>query len=456
MQPVTEQSAARGNPFLTGLAVLTCLALAAASSAAAGTETSAETHRVSVRDDEGQANSSSLDPAVSADGRVVAFVSRASNLVAQDSNGFIDDVFVRDRATGTTELVSVSSEGLQGNDRSGGTNSTVAISADGRYVVFVSLASNLVPGDTNGLGDVFVRDRQAGTTERVSVSTDGAAANDTSFFGNTVSISADGRYVAFNSPASNLVAADTNRRGDVFLRDRLTGTTRRVSISSSGTQGNRASNSAAVSANGQFVAFDSRSSNLVRRDTNRASDVFVRDLRRRTTHRISLTSSERQGQGGANSPAISAEGRYIVFETVDNLVRRDDNEFGDVYLRDRTRGSTQWISTPQGLASFGGPFRPLSASNAAVSANGRHVAFVWGLDRDDNRHNGSRSAVFRRDRAAGTTALASVTTRGVLNSGYVGGVAISADGQHVLFDSSEAQFVPGDTNGTFDVFARSG
>lgn len=447
--------AVRGSRFLTGLAVLTCLAPAAASSAAAGTETSAETQRVSVRDDEGQANSSSLDPAVSADGRVVAFVSRASNLVAQDSNGFIEDVFVRDRATGTTELVSVSSEGLQGNDRSGGTNSTVAISADGRYVVFVSLASNLVPGDINGLGDVFVRDRQAGTTERVSVSTDGAGANDTSFFDNTVSISADGRYVAFSSPASNLVAADTNRRRDVFLRDRLTGTTRRVSISNSGAQGNRASNSAAISSNGQFVAFDSRSSNLVRRDTNRVSDVFVRDLRRRTTRRISLTSSERQGEGGATSPAISAEGRYVVFETVANLVRRDGNELGDVYLRDSTRGSTHWISTPQGVMSFGGSYRPLSASHAAISANGRHVAFEWGLDRDDNPRNGHRSTVFRRDRATGTTWLVSATTRGVANSGFAGDTAISADGQHVLFASSEAQFVPGDTNGSSDVFTRS-
>ena len=453
---MTEQSAARGSRLFTGLAVLTCLALAAASSAAAGAETSAQTHRVSVRDDEGQANSSSLDPAVSADGRVVAFVSRASDLVAQDSNGFIDDVFVRDRATGTTELVSVSSEGLQGNDRSGGTNSTVAISADGRYVVFVSLASNLVPGDTNGLGDVFVRDRQAGTTERVSVGTDGAEANDTSFFDNTVSISADGRYVAFNSRASNLVGADTNKRADVFVRDRLTGTTRRVPISNSGAQGHHASNSAAISANGQFVAFGSRSSNLVRRDTNRVSDIFVRDLRRRTTHRISLTSSERQGRSEATSPAISADGRYVVFETVDNLVRLDDNELGDVYLRDRTRRSTHWISTREGVTSFGGPFRPLSASNAAVSANGRHVAFTWGLDRDDKSNNGSRSSVFRRDRATRTTWLVSVTTRGVANSGFAGGVAISADGQHVLFYSTEAQFVRGDTNWASDVFARSG
>ncbi len=192
------------------------------------------------------------------------------NLVAGDTNNE-NDVFVRDRQTGTTSRVSVSSSGVQANALSGG----AAISADGRYVAFRSYASNLVAGDTNIDPDVFLRDRQTGTTSRASVSNSGVQANSGS---DSAAISPDGRYVAFRSYASNLVAGDTNIDPDVFLRDRQTGTTSRVSVSSSGTQANGGSYGAAISADDRYVAFASEASNLVAGDTNNTYDVFVHEL----------------------------------------------------------------------------------------------------------------------------------------------------------------------------------
>ncbi|MGZ4664922.1 MAG: TolB family protein, partial [Frankiaceae bacterium] len=177
--------------------------------------------------------------------------------------------------------VSVSNTGAQGKGysagavtQSDGRYAGAVVSANGRYVAFISGAANLVPGDTNTESDVFVRDRRAGTTTRVSVSNTGAQANGYSY---EVAVSANGRYVAFDSNATNLVPGDTNDAQDVFVRDRRAGTTTRVSVSNSGAQGNGGSGDPAVSANGRYVAFNSFATNLVPGDTNDARDVFVRD-----------------------------------------------------------------------------------------------------------------------------------------------------------------------------------
>jgi Tol biopolymer transport system component len=215
---------------------------------------------------------------LSADGRFVVFQSDASNLVRGDTNR-TNDVFVRDRRAGTTELVSISSAGVQGND----TSAEPTISADGRFIAFSSRATNLVPGAADGArlsreppgnrNNVFIRDRLKGTTRRISVSPAGAPGNDNSA---TPAISADGRFVAFLSDASNLVPGDTNGVKDVFVRDRRTGTTRRVSVSSAGAQSKDSSDHPALSADGRLVAFQSGASNLVPGDTNGTSDVFIR------------------------------------------------------------------------------------------------------------------------------------------------------------------------------------
>ena len=189
---------------------------------------------------------------------------------------------MRDRVAGTTELVSMSSSNAQTNDFV----YLDAISADGRFVAFVSAATNLAANDTNHTFDVFVRDRKEDTTERVSVSSSGAQANGESAF---AAISgADGRFVAFCSYASNLVSGDTNRKGDVFIRDRIKDTTTRVSVGSRGTEANGLSQGSSISAGGRFVAFDSGASTLVASDNNRKSDVFVRDRVKGTTTLVSV------------------------------------------------------------------------------------------------------------------------------------------------------------------------
>jgi Tol biopolymer transport system component len=203
---------------------------------------------------------------------------------------------------GTTERVSVDSAGNQGNDHSW----AAAISAEGRYVAFLSYASNLVPGDSNGVGDVFVHDRQTGITERVSVDSAGNQGNDHSGY---PSLSADGRYVAFQSSASNLVPGDNNGHCDIFVHDRQTGATERVSVDSAGNEGDYESYDPAISADGRYVAFQSGALNLVPGDTNVEMDIFVHDRQTGITERVRVDSAGNEGNGESQPPAISADGR---------------------------------------------------------------------------------------------------------------------------------------------------
>jgi PKD repeat protein len=200
----------------------------------------------------------------------VVFLSDATNLVEGDTNG-MSDIFVHDRLSGETRRVSVASDGTESNLGS----YDPLISADGRFVLFTSDASNLVSGDTNGVSDAFVHDSQSGETQRVSVASDGRQGNSRSYY--HPSISADGRFVAFTSAATNLVYGDTNLSHDVFVHDLQTGETRLVSLAAGGTQGNNHSVDPFISADGRLVAFHSAASNLVYSDTNGVADVFVQD-----------------------------------------------------------------------------------------------------------------------------------------------------------------------------------
>ena len=302
-----------------------------------------QTDRVSVASDGTQANGKSVAPSLSADGRYIAFASAANNLVANDTavcSVFpCYDVFVHDRQTGQTTRVSVSSIGEQANNTAG----SPSISADGRYIVFDSWASNLVSGDTQecivgsirNCSDIFVRDRQTGQTTRVSIASDGTQGNDLS---NNASISSDGRYVVFSSFANNLVPNDTNGQSyvDVFVHDRQANQTTRVSISSAGVQANAYSNNASITADGRYVVFTSAASNLVDGDTNNARDVFVHDRQTSETTRITVNSSGLQGNGNAVWSSISTDGRYVAFDSsATNLVSGDTNGFSDVFLLDR-------------------------------------------------------------------------------------------------------------------------
>jgi Tol biopolymer transport system component len=248
----------------------------------------------------------------------VAFESASDNLVAGDTNGE-KDIFVHDLLSGETERVSLTSDGKQANVGS----VTPAISADGRWVAFLTDASNLVEEDTNKAGDIFVHDRQSGETWRVSVASDGTEGNGRSY---EPHISADGRFVVFTSDASNLVSGDTNRVSDVFIHDLQSGETRRVSLASDSRQGNSRSYDPSISADGRFVVFTSAATNLVYGDANLSHDVFVHDLQTGQTRRASLSLDGLQGDNHSIEASISAEGRFVAFASAaSNLVYSDTN-----------------------------------------------------------------------------------------------------------------------------------
>jgi Tol biopolymer transport system component len=379
---------------------------------------------------------------MSADGRFVAFLSFASNLVPADTNGS-DDIFVRDGTTHTTTRVSVSSTGAQGSNAS----AQPSISADGRFVAFRSFASNLVPGDTNGVLDLFVRDRTTHTTTRISVSSTGAQGNGNSF---DPSMSADGRFVAFDSDASNLVLNDTNFADDVFVRDRTTHTTRRVSVSSTGAQGNDGSSDPSISADGRFVAFRSSASNLVPGDTNGVLDLFVRDRTTHTTTRISVSSTGAQGNENSYDPSISGDGRFVAFFSfASNLMPADTNGVPDIFVRDRTTHATTRVS----LSSSGAQGDDLSLE-PSISADGRFVAFDSSASNLVPGDTNGVQDVFVRDRVTHTTTRVSASSSGAQGDDSSFVPSISADGRFVAFDSSASNLVAGDTNAQPDMFVR--
>ena len=335
-----------------------------------------------------EANAYSTSGRVSSDGRYVAFSSLASNLVPGDTNGAAD-VFVRDVIAGTTTRASVDASGAQAP--SGATYPSM--SSDGRYVAFESF-DPLVPGDTNGMADIFVRDLVAGTTVRASVSSTGAQADVHSVW---TSISADGRMVGFDSYATNLVPGDTNGLEDCFVRDLQTGTTTRVSVSTGGAEANDQSFGSTVSPDGRYVVFCSFATNLVPGDTNGMCDVFVRDLQTGTTTRESVGAGGVEAIHQSFYPSISRGGRYVTFASdAWNLVAGDTNGLRDVFLRDRLIGQTFRVSVSTAGAQSDGSS---CISNApTVSPDGRLVAFesfATNLVLDDANGQGD---VFLRDR----------------------------------------------------------
>jgi hypothetical protein len=420
-----------------GAVCLVSLGLAASPQARA-----ASTDRVSVASDGTQGNGDSEhNNTVSPDGRFAGFDSLASNLVAGDTNG-VSDSFVRDR-TGTTQRVSVSDSGQQGNSDS----FSPWLSDDGRFAAFRSQASNLVPGDTNGALDVFVYDRQNATIERVSVDSSEAQGNGAA---GGLSISADGRYVAFLSYASNLVSGDTNGAVDVFVRDRQTGTTERVSVASNGAQGNGDGDYPQISADGRYVAFRSDASNLVPGDTNGVADIFVHDLQTGTTERVSLSGAGAQGNGQSWGPTISGDGHFVAFRSAaSNLVPGDTNGVSDVFLHDTQTGTTDRISVAtNGTQGNGDSYGP------SISADGGFVAYRSASSNLVAGDSNGKDDIFRYDRQARTTELVSVGSSGGQSNGHSYGPAINADGRYVDFWSTASNLVAGDTNGFHDVFLR--
>ena len=391
---------------------------------------------------EGDADSSL--PSISADGRYVAFESYAENLVAGDTNNTWD-IFVHDRDTGATTMVSVDSGGQQSNDES----IECSISADGRYVAFQSYGTNLVAGDNNSMVDIFVHDRLLGETTTVSVDSSGAQGNNDSY---RTSISADGRYVAFESYATNLVVGDNNGTHDIFVHDRQTGQTTRVSVSSSGIEGNGESDAPArISADGRFVAFQSYATNLIAGDTNGASDIFVHDRLSGKTTRVSVDFDGLQANGYSSSPCISADGRFVAFESrADNLVAGDNNGSSDIFVHDRQVGETTRVSLATGnTEAVGG-----DSSSPSISAGGRYVAFQSAATNLVAGDNNGFSDIFVHDRQTGETTRVSVDSAGVQGNSDSYSPSVSADGRYVAFQSDATNLVASDNNGLSDIFVH--
>lgn len=382
----------------------------------------------------------SADPSVSADGRYVVFASESNTLAPNDFN-ITFDIFLRDRWFGTTERLSLDSNGVGGD----GASVFPSISPDARFIAFTSQATNLVAADTNHVGDVFVRDRLLGITERVSVSTAGSQGNGIS---ERPSISADGRYVAFQSAATNLVAGDTNSATDIFVRDRLMGTTTRASVSHTGAQAAGVSSFPVISADGKFVVFMSFASNLVAGDTNFSSDIFLRDMAAGSTERVSLTHTGQQIAGGSLIPAITPDARWIGFQSsAANIVPGDTNQVSDVFVHDRVTLNTIRVSI-----SSTGVEGNLASSEINFSAGGKIVSFSSLADNlVDSDLNGS-SDVFTRNLDTNITERVSTNTGGVEGDDSSYDPFLSPDAQFIVYESSASNFVAGDTNLKTDIF----
>ncbi|MCC6409201.1 MAG: hypothetical protein IT453_18730 [Planctomycetes bacterium] len=360
----------------------------------------------------------------------------------QDTDS-IYDVYVRDRVNGIVELISVSSSGVKGQAFS----SAGDISPDGRFVTFTSDATNLISNDTNNSPDSFVRDRLGGQTWRVSVGDNGQQGNQGGVGG---SISADGRFVAFWSSSTNLGPPDANGANDTFVFDRLAGKSECVSVTPLGSTGNGGSGSTVMSSDGNYVAFGSTASDLVAGDSNGTGDAFVYERATKKLSIVSLTSTGAAGNGSAGPWAISADGRYVVFEsTGSNFVPGDTNNQPDLFLRDRTLSTTTRISV-----SSAGMQADSESHNGRISANGRFIAFE---SYAGNLVPGPKGwKIFVHDAWLHTTTLVSQSTTGVYPNNQCLRPSISPDGTCVAFDSDANNLIQGgDTNSfTTDVMVR--
>lgn len=394
------------------------------------------------------ANSFSTAPSISANGRYVAFYSGASNLVPNDNNNR-KDVFVRDLKDGTTVRISVSTSGEEGNSDS----IRPSISGDGRYVVFESKADNLVPSDTNEIGDIFIHDMHSGITKRISEPIEGIeGANYYDSF--RARISSNGRFVTFSSYTNNLVLNDaTQDVADIFLHDLQMGITTLISVTSEGIQKGYNSIESSISGDGRYIAFSSQAA-LVPGVPDGYLNYYVHDAQQKKTILVDapLYGEIEYETGYFSGSEISSNGRYVVFSSrATNLCPNDKNgKKMDTFVRDLDDGTITLVSvSTDGEQGNGGSLY------GSISGDGRYV--VFGSDASnlvDDDTNGYMD-IFMRDLEKGTTVRVNVSDDGEETSYYnSGSPAISVDGRYVVFASSANNLVPGDTNGEEDVFVK--
>jgi Tol biopolymer transport system component len=339
------------------------------------------------------------------------------------------------------QQVDVSSSGVQGN----GITYEIHVSGDGRHAILSSASNNLVPGDTNGQIDGFVRDLVTGTTERISVGVSGQQSNGESA---ARGVSHDGRYVVFASVGTNLHPSDTESWGDIYVRDRVAGTTELISVLMDSTPSIHNCLQASISADGRFVAFDGGDPNFVPGDTNASGDVFVRDRLLRTTTLVSVSDSGEIGNFSSFSPSISADGRKVAFLSyATNFHPSPTGNHLHVYLRDLDAGKTIAIDL--------NPWGRLGDDNvmeATLSADGSTVAFVsQASDLVPGVPNsaGAKPVIWRENEPLSIVMFPSGTP------GFAGDrLSLSGDGRYMAFLGQTANWVPGDPTPWWDVFVR--
>lgn len=386
-------------------------------------------------------------PSVSGDGRYVAYLSPATNLVTPDTNGWTD-AFVRDVVTNKNSLLSVSSTGTQAN----GATVSVLAAADGRHFMFATGGTGLAPGDVNATADVFVRDTVGNTTSLVSATPSGTSGNNAS---TAEAISSDGRYVAFDSIATNLVSGDTNGVSDVFVRDMTTGQTTRGSVDSNGQQLVAESTDADISATGRYLAFVTRSADVIPGVGNGFAQVYLRDL---TTGQVTLISRTPAGlPAGADSraPSVSSDGKIVVFESAaSDVVSADTNGVGDIFRYDGNSGTVSRISVGLGGAEANGASTLSYPQHKGVDDAGCHAVFQSNANNLVTNDLNNTGDVFVWDCADGSVRRVSMHPDDVHQASFASAhAAISADGNYVAFASRDP-LQSYDTNNHPDVYER--
>ena len=428
--------------LLIGLTVLALLPDAARA---------ASTERASVSSSEVEANGGSFRPAISSDGRFVAFESAATNLDPGDPDTF-SDIFLRDRINGVTTYIS-RADGPAGTAANFG-SLRASVNRSGRFVAYESLSSNLDPDDIDTVNDIYVRDVLNNDTILVSRASGAAGAK-----GNGVSllpsISA-GREIAFHSLATNLDAADSDATSDVFMRD-LDGGGVPTSLMSratgpTGAKGNGGSSDASISANGVFVAFSSNASNLDPADVDSTPDVFMRGGTDTTYISRASGVAGAGGNNGSGAPAVNQDGRYVAFTSASTNFDPDDADLvNDIYVRDTVAFTTALVSRASGAAGVKGNGDSFAS---AISADGRYVAFRSIANNLVPGDTNNLEDIFVRDLVAEYTVRVNLANDGSQTSAnQVEDPSISAAGL-VAFDDS-APLVIEDSNLTFDVYVRS-
>ncbi len=400
--------------------------------------------RVSVGDGGAESDGNSYDGAVTGNGRFIALNSDATNLMPAAGNAN-EDIFVRDRKTGTNLLASRNLSGGEGNNDS----RSPAISDNGRYVVFGSYATDLVAGDANFVHDIFLTDMRTGVVTRISEPPGGGDSDGHSFLYGAA-ISKNGRYVVYYSTASNLVS-DGGGNYFIYLYDRVKGTNTLISRNPAGTPANGECDDPSISPNGRFVAYYSSASDLVAGDSPGNQDVFVYDVKKGTTRKASVGLLGAEANGSSLDPVVSNNGRWVAFfSDATNLVANDTNGHFDVFLADLDAGSTRRVSV-----TADGTEGSADSYSAAMSADGKVLVFYTSASNlDPGDANGTQDDIYRFDTKTGVLTLLSVNAAGVGGDGqsFLAAPSLSSNGKYLAFSSSATNLILGDANGLDDQY----